>query len=320
MLVSVGTPVVDQHRSGESAFHKEQHMRVGLSLPLPNTLKQPAGDWLMHLAEQADQAGFATLAVSDHFAFRTPRQPDVTAWYEAWSVLAFFAARTGRIRLGTMVSGITLRNPAVLVKTAETLDALSNGRAYLGVGASPDFGEDEHRRMGLPFSSAGERIARLEEVLQMALQLWSGAEQPFHGTYYQLASTAAAPLFVQQPHPPILIGGYGTKMLRLMAKYADAVSIGFGQDLADLRTRLEILREQCQLLNRPYEQIEKITLFLAPLVQDGHLDPTALETFSALASLGFDEVMIAPPNDPITLDVLASELIPTVANIRVAGR
>jgi alkanesulfonate monooxygenase SsuD/methylene tetrahydromethanopterin reductase-like flavin-dependent oxidoreductase (luciferase family) len=219
-----------------------------------------------------------------------------------------------------MVSGIILRSPAVLVKTAETLDALSNGRAYLGVGASPDSGEDEHRRMGLRFPAAPERGARLEEVLQIALQLWSGEEKPFHGTYYQLASTASAPLFVQQPHLPILLGGYGTKMLHLMARYADAVSIGFGIQLEELRRKLEVLREQCQILNRPYEQIEKITLFLAPVAQDGLLDPTALEAFSVLASLGFDEVMIATPNDPGTLDVLATDLIPTVENIRVAGR
>jgi len=94
------------------------------------------------------------------------------------------------------------------------------------VGASPDFGADEHQRMGLPFPPAGERVARLEEILQMALQLWSGEDKPFEGTYYQLTSTVGAPLCIQQPHPPILIAGHGNKMLRLMSRYADAVSIG----------------------------------------------------------------------------------------------
>ncbi len=187
-------------------------MRVGLQIGITNTQQKPLSDYIIRVAEQADQAGFATLVVPDHFSLR----PESTTWlkrdentptavvtdfFEAWSVLAFIAARTRRIRLSTMVSGITMRYPAILVKTVDTLDALSNGRACLGVGASPDFGEDEHQRMGLPFPSARERVARLEEVLQMALQLWSGEEKPFEGTYYQLTSTVGTPLFVQQPTP-----------------------------------------------------------------------------------------------------------------------
>jgi alkanesulfonate monooxygenase SsuD/methylene tetrahydromethanopterin reductase-like flavin-dependent oxidoreductase (luciferase family) len=295
-------------------------MRVGIGLALTNTFQRPFGDSLMHLAQQIEQAGFATLAVGDHFSFRSPRRPDMIDWYESWSSLAFVAACTSRIRLSTMVSGITTRNPVALVKTVNTLDALSQGRAYLSVGASPNFGEDEHRRMGLPFPSAGERIARLEEVLQIALQLWSGEDKPFDGTYYQLTSTAGSPLCVQQPHPPILIAGSGPKMLHLMAKYADVVSIGgFGEKLDDLRAKLAVIRQHCQTLNRPYEQIEKITLFLAPVVQNGHLDSTALDTFRALAELGFDEVMISLPNpsDPAPFDLLAAELIPAVEQIPV---
>ena len=293
-------------------------MRVGMGLALTNTFQRPFADSLLQIAQQVEQAGFATLAVADHFALRSPRQPDMLDWYESWSALAFVAAGTHRVRLSTMVSGITMRNPVALVKTVNTLDALSQGRAYLSVGASPNFGADEHHRMGLPFPAAGERIARLEEVLQIALQLWSGEDQPFAGTYYQLASTAGTPLCVQQPHPPILIAGGGPKMLHLMAKYADVVSIGgFGQDLDDLRAKLEVLRRQCQTLNRPYEQIEKTTLFMAPVVQNGQLDATALATFRALAELGFDEVLITPPSDPATWDLLAAELIPAVEQIPV---
>jgi alkanesulfonate monooxygenase SsuD/methylene tetrahydromethanopterin reductase-like flavin-dependent oxidoreductase (luciferase family) len=131
--------------------------------------------------------------------------------------------------------------------------------------------------MGLPFPPAGERVARLEEILQMALQLWSGEDKPFEGTYYQLTSTVGTPLFIQQPHPPILIAGHGNKMLRLMARYADAISIGFGRGLDELRTKLEVLRGHCQALNRPYEQIQKTTLFMAPVAHGGHLDPAAAE-------------------------------------------
>ncbi|HEY7413982.1 MAG TPA: LLM class flavin-dependent oxidoreductase [Ktedonobacteraceae bacterium] len=303
-------------------------MRIGLHIGLTNISHKPVSDYLIHVAEQADQAGFATLVVPDHFSLKpesTPylrrdEHPAVVDCFEAWSVLAFVAARTKRIRLSTMVSGITMRYPAILVKTVDTLDALSNGRAYLGVGASPDFGADEHQRMGLPFPPAGERVARFEEILQMALQLWSGEDKPFEGTYYQLASTVGAPLFLQRPHPPILIAGHGKKMLRLMARYADAVSIGFGRDFDDLRAKLDVLRGHCQALNRPYEHIEKTTLYMAPVAQDGHLNPAALDYIRALGELGVDEVMIRPPADEATFDLLATELIPMVQKIPVAGR
>ena len=306
-------------------------MRVGMHIGTTTTPQKPTGESLARMAEQADQEGFATLVVADHFSLRPESTafirreanaplPVVTEFFEAWSTLAFLAARTSRIKLGTLVSGITMRYPAVLVKTVDTLDALSNGRAYLGVGASPDFGSDEHLRMGLPFPSAGERVARLEEVLQMALQLWSGEDKPFEGSYYHLASTVGTPFFVQQPHPPILIAGQGNKMLRLMARYADVVSIGFGRELDDLRTKLKVLREQCEMLNRPYEEIEKTTFFTPPVTRDGKLDPAALDTIAALADLGFDEIMVRQAPDPATFEILATELLPAVARIPVASR
>jgi alkanesulfonate monooxygenase SsuD/methylene tetrahydromethanopterin reductase-like flavin-dependent oxidoreductase (luciferase family) len=306
-------------------------MRLGVHVGVTNPPHEAMRDYIVRVAEQADGAGFATLVVPDHFTLRPESaawvrrdertsRPAVTDFFEAWSVLAFVAARTSQIRLSTMVSGITMRYPAVLVKTVDTLDALSNGRAYLGVGASPDFGADEHRRMGLPFPPAGERVARLEEVLQMALQLWSGEDRPFEGRYYQLASTIGSPLFVQRPHPPILIAGSGNKMLRLMARYADAISIGFGRGLDDLRAKLEIVRRQCQELGRPYEQIQKTTLYMAPIAQNGRLDPAVLDYLKALGELGVDEVMVRPPSDPTTFELFAAELIPFVDAIPVAGR
>jgi alkanesulfonate monooxygenase SsuD/methylene tetrahydromethanopterin reductase-like flavin-dependent oxidoreductase (luciferase family) len=306
-------------------------MRLGIHLGLTKPEHEPLREYIIRVAEQAEQAGFATLVVPDHFSLRPESaawvrrsentdRPAVTDFFEAWSVLAFVAARTTRIRLSTMVSGITMRYPAVLVKTADTLDALSNGRAYLGVGASPDFGADEHQRMGLPFPPAGERVERLEEVLQMALQLWSGEDRPFAGTYYQLASTLGNPLFVQRPHPPILIAGHGNKMLRLMARYADAVSIGFGRQLDAVRERLETLRKHCQDLNRPYEQIQKMTLYVAPPIRDGQIEQEALDTLKTLGEMGFDEVMVRPPSDPAAFELLARELIPRVEGMAVAGR
>lgn len=306
-------------------------MRIGINIGSTKPTREPLREYIIRVAEQADQAGFATLVLPDHFSLRPESAPwvrrsekaatpAVIDFYEAWSVLAFAAARTTRIRLSTMVSGITMRYPAVLVKTADTLDALSNGRAYLGVGASPDFGADEHQRMGLPFPPAGERVARLEEVLQMALQLWSCEDRPFEGNYYQLTSTIGNPLFVQRPHPPILIAGSGNKMLRLMARYADAISIGFGRGLDDLRERLETLRKFCQTFNRSYEQIQKTTLYMAPLVRDGQVDGAALNYVRSLGELGVDEVMVRLPDDPADFQLFASELVPLVERIPVAGR
>lgn len=305
-------------------------MRVGLQISTATTPQKPTGESLARIAEQADQAGFSTLVIPDHFTLRPESAPwarmgdnstpVVIDFFEAWSVLAFLAARTSRIKLSTLVSGITMRYPAVLIKTVDTLDALSNGRAYLGVGASPNFGKDEHERTGLPFPPAGERVARLEEVIQMALQLWSAEDKPFEGKYYQLTSTLAAPFFVQQPHPPILIAGQGEKMLRLMARYADIVSIGFGQNLDDLRTKLEFLRAQCETLHRPYEAIEKTTLYMPPVLRDGHTDPAALDAIAALAKLGVDEIMVRPPSDAEAFEIYATEFIPAVNRIPVAGR
>jgi alkanesulfonate monooxygenase SsuD/methylene tetrahydromethanopterin reductase-like flavin-dependent oxidoreductase (luciferase family) len=312
------------------AFREEKIMRVGINIGFQNIHQKSVGDVIAHIAEQADQAGFATLVMPDHFSLRpesTPfirREQDsptpvVNDFFEAWSTLAFIAARTKHIRLSTLVSGITMRYPAVLIKMADTLDALSNGRAYLGIGASPNFGEDEHQRMGLPFPPAGERIARLEEVLQMALQLWSGEDKPFQGKYYQLTSTVGTPFFIQKPHPPILIAGNGNKMLRIMAKYADAINIGFNGELDDLREKLNKLREHCQELNRSYEHIQKTTFFMRPMIRDGHLDPAVIESIAALADLGFDEIIIRHPSDPAVFELLATELLPAVAKLPVKG-
>jgi alkanesulfonate monooxygenase SsuD/methylene tetrahydromethanopterin reductase-like flavin-dependent oxidoreductase (luciferase family) len=174
--------------------------------------------------------------------------------------------------------------------------------------------------MGLPFPAARERIERLEEVLQMALQLWSGEDRPFEGVHYQLASTVGNPLYVQRPHPPVLIAGHGNRMLRLMAGYADATSIGFGRGLDDLQERLEVLRQQCQDLNRPYDHIWKTTLYMAPLLHDTRIDPGALAYIRALGNLGIDEVMVRAPEQPAAFDLCARELIPLVEDIPVAGR
>jgi alkanesulfonate monooxygenase SsuD/methylene tetrahydromethanopterin reductase-like flavin-dependent oxidoreductase (luciferase family) len=173
--------------------------------------------------------------------------------------------------------------------------------------------------MGLPFPSASERVSRLEEVLKIAMQLWSGEDKPFDGTYYHLTSTIGNPLYVQRPHPPILIGGNGNRMLRLMAQYADIVSIGFGGGLDDLRAKLETLQDYCQQVNRPYTDIQKTTP-VAPILKDGVLDTATIEYMHSLAALGIDEVTINYPNDPERFDQLTNSFMPLIENLVTTGR
>src|SRR5215468_5323654 len=141
------------------------------------------GDTFGLIVERAERAGFYSLWVGDHF-FQTPfgGSPE-QEMLEGWSALAFAAARTNRIKLGTLVTGVTYRHPGILVKTATTLDVLSHGRAYLGIGAA--WNEEEHRGLGVPFPPLKERFERLEETLQIALQMWSGDEQPYQGQHCQ---------------------------------------------------------------------------------------------------------------------------------------
>jgi F420-dependent oxidoreductase-like protein len=302
-------------------------MRLGLQVPVftwPNGQSQ-LGQTFGQIAEHADKAGFYSLWVMDHFfQIGMAGNPEMEM-LEGWSALAFAAGHTQRIKLGTMVTGVTYRYPGILVKTATTLDVLSGGRAYFGIGAA--WNEDEHKGLGVPFPSISERFERLEETLQIALQMWSGDEKPYNGKHYQLARPLNSPQSVQRPHPPILIGGTGErKTLRLVAQYADACNIFARLDDNFLQNKLHVLREHCQTIGRPYEQIEKTSLGSLALSRDGRngsMTPAAaIEYFSKLAALGIDQAIINMPNvyDLDVFDLFATEVIPEVNKIAVAGR
>ncbi len=179
-------------------------MRVGLQVPnftWPQGQAQ-LGDMFALIAERAERAGFYSMWVMDHF-FQIPSVgPAENEMLEGWSALAFAAGHTNYIKLGTMVTGVTYRHPGVLVKTATTLDVLSHGRAYFGIGAA--WNEEEHRGLGIPFPPLKERFERLEETLQIALRMWSESEEPYHGRYYTLERPLNSPQPVQLPHPPTL--------------------------------------------------------------------------------------------------------------------
>lgn len=302
-------------------------MRLGLQVP---SFTWPGGqaelgDTFGLIAERAERAGLYSLWVMDHFFQIGMVGPAENEMLEGWSALAFAAGRTNRIKLGTMVTGITYRHPGVLVKTATTLDVLSHGRAYFGVGAA--WNEQEHLGLGVPFPPLKERFERLEETLQIALQMWSGDEKPFVGKHYQLERLLNSPQAVQKPHPPILIGGTGErKTLRMVAQYGDGCNLFGRMGPETLIQKLGVLREHCQTLGRPYEEIEKTaleTLSITHNGRDGSLTPqAAIQYLRQYAELGFDQVIFNTPN-VATLelyDLLATQIVPEVEKFEVAGR
>jgi F420-dependent oxidoreductase-like protein len=302
-------------------------MRLGLQVPnftWPNG-QASLGDTFGLIAQRADRAGLYSLWVMDHF-FQIPNVGPVEGeMLEGWSALAFAAGRTNRIKLGTMVTGVTYRYPGLLAKTVTTLDVLSHGRSYLGIGAA--WNEQEHKGLGVPFPPVSERFERLEETLKIIHQMWSGNEEPFNGKYYHLERLLNSPQPVQKPHPPILIGGTGErKTLRLVAQYADACNIFARLGKDELRRKLQILREHCAAVGRPYEQIEKTTLDSLTITRDGRegsLTPTqAIEQFAELASLGIDQAIFSLRNvhELEPFDLLMTEIVPAVSKIVPAGR
>ncbi|TMD44197.1 MAG: LLM class F420-dependent oxidoreductase [Chloroflexi bacterium] len=302
-------------------------MRLGLQVPNFTwpTGQAQLGDTFGLIAQRAERAGLYSFWVMDHFFQIRSVGPSENEMLEAYSALAFAAGHTNRIKLGTMVTGVTYRHPGILVKTVTTLDVLSHGRAYLGIGAA--WNEEEHRGLGVPFPPLAERFERLEETLQIAHQMWSGNDKPYEGKYYHLARPLNSPQAVQKPHPPILIGGTGErKTLRLVAQYGDACNIFARLPKPEIQRKLGVLREHCQAVGRPYEQIEKTTLSSFNLTRDGRNGSTTpaalLEELAQQAALGIDQAIFSLQNvyDIEPFDLLANEVVPAAKNIQVAGR
>jgi F420-dependent oxidoreductase-like protein len=238
------------------------------------------GPALAKHAQNAEAAGITRITVMDHFWQIGPVGPVEHEMLEAYTTLGFLAAHTQSVRLHTLVTGVIYREPALLAKQISTLDVLSGGRAGLGVGAA--WNADESEGLGFTFPSTRERFERLEEALQICLQMWSNSEDAYQGTYYQLGRTLNSPQNLQKPHPYLLIGGGGEKRtLRLVAQYADACNIFAGPEAAH---KLEVLRGHCEAVGRPYEEIEKTTMF--------SIDPSTtkddiVRTANEMAELGF---------------------------------
>src|SRR5689334_4500208 len=225
-------------------------MRIGLQIPDFTWPGGPAelGGELATVARTADEAGFEFLAVMDHF-FQIPViGPPEQDMLEAYTTLGFLAAHTSRTKLITVVTGVAYRHPGVLAKMISTLDVLSGGRAWLGIGAA--WNEQEARGLGVPFPGLAERFERLEETLRICLHMWAGDESPFEGKHFRLEHPLNVPAPLTKPHPPIMIGGGGErKTLRLVARYADACNLF---DTPQLEHKLQVLREHCERVGRDY--------------------------------------------------------------------
>ena len=286
-------------------------MKIGLQIPDFSTPRGPErlGAELATVARTADDAGFEYIAVMDHF-FQIPAVgPADREMLEAYTTLGYLAACTSRAALLTVITGTVYRDPGVLAKIVTTLDVLSKGRAWLGIGAA--WNEQESRGLGIPFPPVAERFERLEETLQICLQMWHGDESPYHGKHYQLERPLNSPQSLSRPHPPIMIGGGGEKKtLRLVARYADACNVFAGRDEA---RKLDVLRQHCEAVGRDYDTIYK-TVYYAFNTSLGA--QRIIDDLGTLAGLGFDAAIGGVVNvwDVSPVEFIGSEIIPVAAD------
>ena len=292
-------------------------MKLGLQIP---SFSWPGGaeaigPTLGRIARQADDVGCDSIWVMDHFfqirGVGRPEEPML----EGWTTLGFLAANTQRARLGLMVGGVHYRFPGLWVKAATTLDVLSGGRAWLGIGAA--WNEQESRGLGFPFPSLGERFEILEETLQIAHQMWQGergSEAEFHGRHFHASRLLNSPQSISRPRVPIMIGGGGEKKtLRLVARYADATNVFGGPEM--IAHKYAVLREHCEAVGRNPDEIERSNL--QSLNLDRETPAQVVDRFGELADAGAQTVIFSLANveDPRHLETIGRDIIPQLRDL-----
>jgi F420-dependent oxidoreductase-like protein len=294
-------------------------MRLGLHIPDFTWPGGPAqlGPQLAAVARTADEVGFHTISVMDHFFQIGVVGPPEHEMLEAYTTLGFLAAQTSQARLLTLVTGVVYREPAVLAKAVTTLDVLSGGRAWLGIGAA--WNEEESHALGIPFPGVAERFERLEEALQIVLKMWSDDESAYSGKFHTLTRPLNSPQPLTRPHPPIMIGGMGErKTLRLVARYADACNL-FGYGGVDLvKQKLDVLREHCAREGRDYDEIYKTVTVRVDLGEDGGGVQPFLAQLRDFAALGIQTAIVSNLKDVWRLqplEVIGKEIIPAIADL-----
>jgi F420-dependent oxidoreductase-like protein len=269
---------------------------------------------LISLANRLDESAVDTLWVADHLVQADPASSFEEPMLEAYTTLGFLANATTRIRLGTMVTAATHRAPALLIKAVTTLDVLSGGRAWLGIGAG--YNQEEARAMGLDLPPLGERYDRMVELIRLATQMWAGDQTPFNGLYVQAERPICQPRPLGRPRLPLLIGGSGERRtLRLVAEHADACNLF---DIPDagrtLRSKLDALARHCAHVGRPCGEVETTA---NAVLQRNESPAQLLERCHALSTLGIQHAVFLTRGRPwnqadldtiqTTADKLASE-------------
>jgi len=309
-------------------------LKIGLQIP---RFHWPGGTLfigskLAKIANTADQSGFSSLWVMDHFfqveqGYGTHSEPML----EAYSTLSYLAAATKNVKLGTMVTGSFYRHPGLLVKTVTTLDVLSAGRAILGIGAGWYRWEAEGLGVRYP-STIKELMGRFEENIMIAKHMWSDNTSPFHGKYYTLNYPLCRPQPISQPHPPILIAGEGEKKtLRLVAKYGDACNFHLGSHpklkgytqrsyeyyetrIERLKHKIDVLKKHCERENRDPAEVEVSVLSPIEISENCLTTDEVIEICKELELIGVDHIIFNMPNDHeiVTIQLIGEEVIPQI--------
>jgi F420-dependent oxidoreductase-like protein len=292
-------------------------MKLGLQIP---SFSWPGGaeaigPTLAEVARTADEVGFDSIWVMDHHFQIRSVGPVTEPMLEGMTALGFLAAQTSRARLGLMVGGIHYRHPALWIKATTTLDVLSGGRAWLGIGAA--WNQQESEGLGFPFPPLGERFEWLEDTLRMAHAMWSGergTEAPFEGRHVTAKHLLNSPQSISRPRPPIMIGGGGErKTLRLVAQYADATNVFGGPEA--IHRKYEILREHCIAVGRDFDEIERSTL---QSVNIGPESPSqVVDRFGELSDAGAQHVIfsIRDVHEVGKLETIGREVIPHLRDL-----
>jgi F420-dependent oxidoreductase-like protein len=287
-------------------------MKFGLQI---NSFTWPGGAaaigaTLAKVTRTADDVGFDSIWVMDHFFQIRGLGPPEAPMLEGLTALGFMAANSQRARLGLMVGGIHYRNPGLWIKATTTLDVLSGGRAWFGIGAA--WNEEESTALGFPFPPLRKRFEMLEETLQMAQAMWSGGTgtgEAFQGRHTTATRLLNSPQAISRPRVPIMIGGGGErKTLRLVAQYADACNVFGGPER--IAHKYAVLREHCDRLGRPYEEVERTTLQSVDL--DAQSSDELVEWLGALGEAGAQHVLMSVRgvSDVAKLERLGAEVFP----------
>jgi len=287
-------------------------MKIGLQV---NSFTWPGGPaaigpTLARVTRTADEVGFDSIWVMDHFFQIRGLGPPEAPMLEGMTALGYMAAHSQRARLGLMVGGIHYRQPGLWIKATTTLDVLSGGRAWFGIGAA--WNEEESAGLGFPMPPLGERFRWLEDTLQMAHAMWSGGSgsgESFEGNHVRASRLLNSPQAISRPRVPIMIGGGGErKTLRLVAQYADACNV-FG-DGPRIAHKYAVLREHCERLGRPYEEIERTTLQSIDLQSRSPAE--VVEHFGSLGEAGAQHLIcsVRGVSDVAVLERIGAEILP----------